>query len=77
MKVPLGLWEGSTENKTVVTALLSNLVDRGLDVEQGVLVVIDGSKALREAMRAVFGEAPGSSVCSSQGTQRDRAPARA
>lgn len=56
VKVPLGLWEGSTENKTVVTALLSNLVDRGLDVEQGVLVVIDGSKALRAAVRAVLGE---------------------
>ena len=46
VKIPLGLWEGSTENKTVATALLSNLVERGLDVEQGVLVVIDGSKAL-------------------------------
>ncbi len=56
VKVPLGLWEGSTENKTVATALLSDLVDRGLDVEQGVLVVIDGSKALRAAVRAVLGE---------------------
>jgi putative transposase len=55
VKVPLGLWEGSTENKTVVTALLSDLVDRGLDVEQGVLVVIDGSKALRAAVNAVLG----------------------
>jgi transposase-like protein len=56
MKIPLGLWEGSTENKTVATALLSDLVDRGLDVEQGVLVVIDGAKALRAAVRAVLGE---------------------
>jgi putative transposase len=56
VKVPLGLWEGSTENKTVATALLSDLVDRGLDVEQGVLVVIDGAKALRAAVRAVLGE---------------------
>jgi putative transposase len=56
VKVPVGLWEGSTENKTVATALLSDLVDRGLDVEQGVLVVIDGAKALRAAVRAVLGE---------------------
>jgi putative transposase len=34
---------------------LSNLVHRGLDVEQGVLVVIDGSKALRAAVRDVLG----------------------
>jgi putative transposase len=56
VKVPLGLWEGSTENKTVATALLADLIDRGLDVEQGVLVVIDGAKALRAAVRAVLGE---------------------
>jgi transposase-like protein len=55
VKVPLGLWEGSTENKTVATSLLSDLVSRGLDVEQGVLVVIDGSKALRAAVNAVLG----------------------
>jgi transposase-like protein len=55
VKVPLGLWEGSTENKTIATALLADLVDRGLDVEQGVLVVIDGSKALRAAVNAVLG----------------------
>ena len=55
VKIPLGLWEGSTENKTVATSLLSDLVDRGLDVEQGVLVVIDGSKALRAAVNAVLG----------------------
>jgi transposase-like protein len=56
VKVPLGLWDGSTENATVATALLSDLVDRGLDVEQGILFVIDGAKALRKAIRAVFGD---------------------
>ena len=45
VKIPLGLWEGSTENATVATALLSDLVERGLDPEQGMLFVIDGSKA--------------------------------
>lgn len=34
-KLPLGLWEGSTENAAVARALLSDLVDRGLDPEQG------------------------------------------
>jgi putative transposase len=38
VKIPLGLWEGSTENATVATALLSDLVERGLDPEQGMLV---------------------------------------
>jgi putative transposase len=55
VKVPLGLWEGSTENATVATALLSDLVDRGLDPEQGILFVIDGAKALRKAVADVFG----------------------
>jgi transposase-like protein len=54
-KLALGLWDGSTENATVTAALLSDLVDRGLDVEQGMLFVIDGSKALRKAVRQVFG----------------------
>jgi transposase-like protein len=58
VKIPLGLWEGSTENATVATALLSDLVERGLDPEQGILFVIDGAKALRKAIRNVFGEAP-------------------
>ena len=55
VKVALGLWEGSTENSTVVSALLSDLVDRGLDTEQGVLVVLDGAKALHKAVRDVLG----------------------
>jgi putative transposase len=58
VKVPLGLWEGSTENATVATALLSDLVERGLDPEQGMLFILDGSKALRKAVRSVFGEVP-------------------
>ncbi|MGO9884782.1 MAG: IS256 family transposase [Solirubrobacteraceae bacterium] len=58
VKIPLGLWEGSSENATVATALLSDLVARGLDPEQGMLFVLDGSKALRKAIRSVFGEVP-------------------
>ncbi len=55
VKIPLGLWEGSSENKTVASALLADLVDRGLDTEQGVLVVLDGAKALRAAVNKVLG----------------------
>jgi putative transposase len=55
-KIALGLWEGSTENATVAQSLLSDLVDRGLDTQQGVLAVIDGAKALRKAVRTVLGE---------------------
>ena len=58
VKIPLGLWEGSSENTTVATALLSDLVERGLDPEQGILFVIEGAKALRKAIRNVFGDAP-------------------
>lgn len=58
VKIPLGLWDGSAENKTVTTHLLVDLVDRGLDVERGVLVVLDGGKALRAAVGEVFGPVP-------------------
>jgi len=58
VKIPLGLWQGSSENATVATQLLSDLVERGLDPEQGMLFVIDGAKALRKAIRSVFGEVP-------------------
>jgi transposase-like protein len=53
-KYPLGVVEGSTENATVVTDLLTNLRERGLDVTRPVLVVIDGAKALASAVKAVF-----------------------
>ena len=56
VKIPLGLWEGSTENATLAKTLLSDLVDRGLDPEQAILFVIDGAKALRRAINDVFGE---------------------
>jgi transposase-like protein len=55
-KTPLGIWAGSTENTTVVTELLSNLVARGLRVEHSMLFVIDGGKAIRKALRDVFGD---------------------
>lgn len=53
----LGLQEGATENEAAGKALLQDMVSRGLRSDQGLLVVIDGSKALRAAVRAIFAEA--------------------
>jgi putative transposase len=55
-KHPLGLWEGSTENATVCTALLTSLIERGLDPERARLFVIDGGKAIRKAILSCFGQ---------------------
>jgi putative transposase len=51
----LGLREGSSENGRVATDLLNDLVARGVKAERPRLFVIDGSKALRCAINAVFG----------------------
>jgi transposase-like protein len=52
----LGLWQGATENATVCTALLEDLVERGLNPQRRYLFVLDGSKALRAGVEKVFGE---------------------
>ena len=52
----LGLWQGATENTTVVKLLLEDLVARGLRPDRRYLFVIDGAKALRAAIVKVFGE---------------------
>jgi len=53
-KHPLGLAEGSTENTSVVTDLLTSLRERGLDTTRPIFVGIDGGKALRAAVIRVF-----------------------
>jgi putative transposase len=55
-KHALGLWEGSTENAAVCQSLLSNLQSRGLRTDRSLLVILDGSAALRKAVRDTFGE---------------------
>jgi transposase-like protein len=50
----LGFVETDTENEKVLAPFLRSLVERGLDVSQGLLVVIDGGKGLRAAVRQVF-----------------------
>ena len=51
----LGLAAGATENQVLVRGLLEDLVRRGLKVGRRYLFVVDGSKALRIAIDAVFG----------------------
>jgi len=52
----LGFVETATENERVLSEFLGLLMDRGLDVSEGLLVVIDGAKGLRAAVRKVFGK---------------------
>ena len=52
----LGVREGASENAEVTSALLEDLVERGLDPGRRRLFVIDGSKALRKAIEKVFGQ---------------------
>src|SRR5438128_12664899 len=51
----LAIREGATQKTTVVQELLEDLVARGVNPDQKRLFVIDGSKALRTAINAVFG----------------------
>jgi putative transposase len=52
----LGLRQGSSENAQVVKDLLASLVERGIGPDRVRLFVIDGSKALRVAIEALFGD---------------------
>lgn len=52
----LGFVETGTENERVLSGFLGSLTDRGLDASEGLLVIIDGSKGLRAAVRKVFGK---------------------
>lgn len=55
-KTILGLHQGASENQKVGEALLASLAQRGLSFQQPMLVVIDGSKALRAAVRKYWGD---------------------
>jgi transposase-like protein len=55
-KVPLDFVQTGTENARVLTPFLRSLVDRGLDLSQGLLVIMDGAKGLRAAVRQAFGK---------------------
>ena len=51
----LGFVETSTENEQVLTPFLRSLMERGLDISEGVLVIVDGGKGLRAAVKRAFG----------------------
>jgi putative transposase len=55
-KTILGIWQGATENATVVGELLGDLMRRGLDFTAPRLYVLDGGKALSSAVKKYAGE---------------------
>ena len=54
-KVFLGFTQTDTENARAIKIFLRGLVDRGLDLSAGALVVIDGGKGLNAGVKAAFG----------------------
>jgi transposase-like protein len=54
-KIVLGFIQAGTENASVCKDLLHSLLERGLDIRQGVLCVLDGSKGIRKAVEGVLG----------------------
>jgi putative transposase len=55
VKQPLDVIQSSTENSRCIKDMLSGLISRGLQYEQGLLVVTDGSKGIHKAVEATFG----------------------
>ncbi len=55
-KTILGIRQGATENATVVGELLGDLMNRGLDLTEPRLYVLDGGKALHAAVKKYAGE---------------------
>ena len=54
LKIPLGFVETATENERVCRQLIQDLIRRGLRYDQGLLVVLDGSKGLYSAVTKAF-----------------------
>ena len=62
-KTILGIRQGATENATVVSELLSDLVSRGLDFTEPRLYILDGGKALTAAVKKHAGESAAIQRC--------------
>ncbi len=75
MHVP-GIREGTTENATVVTDLLEDIVLRCADTKRKMLFVIDGSKALRRYQRRLRYRPEGITLPRTQAAQRARLAAQ-
>lgn len=54
-KIVLGLVEAASESAVVVGSFLQQLIDRGLCLDGGLLVIVDGSKGLIKAVKQTFG----------------------
>lgn len=54
----LGLVQTASENRRVIASFLRELGERGFPVDRPLLVVLDGAKGLRAAVRDVFGDVP-------------------
>jgi len=54
-KTALGIRQGATENSTVCTELLEDLIKRGLSASGDYLFILDGGKALSKAVKKLFG----------------------
>lgn len=52
----LGLVQTASENKRVIASFLRELGERGFPLDRPLLVVLDGAKGLRAAVRDVFGD---------------------
>lgn len=54
-KRTLGLTQATTENAGVITSMFREMIRRGFDASEGLLVVIDGGSGLRKAIDSTFG----------------------
>jgi putative transposase len=54
VKLPIGIIQSSSENKEAIKGLLDNLISRNFRYDQGILAIVDGSKALSSAVKEVF-----------------------
>ncbi len=55
-KVVLGFVQTATENERVCSTFLRGLLDRGLQIDKGILCVMDGAQGLRKAVHRVFAD---------------------
>jgi putative transposase len=55
VKKPLDVIQSTTENSRCIKEMLSSLISRGLEYEQGLLVITDGSKGIHKAVEDSFG----------------------
>ena len=74
----LGFVETDTENAHVLTPFLRSLVERGLDLSQGVLVILDGGKGAPHGRpEGLPGPGPGPTVPVAQARERGELPGQA